>query len=167
MCGTWISVHSSLWLSKVSPQGQCIRELGNCDGSFSPRAHIACFLAVQSRSCRYACKSALVRLAKNTFDAVSKAERASSNVSAVPPVHSPGDSPRIPDSPAGFLESGRGILRQSEALSSSQPVFCWLTVHRHRPRIFIRQARSDWRDFVGFADGELERSCAPAISIAQ
>ena len=67
----------------------------------------------------------------------------------------------------GFLESGRDILRQSEALSSSQPVFCWLTVHRQRPRILIRQARSEWRDFVGFADGELERSCAPAISIAQ
>ena len=77
------------------------------------------------------------------------------------------DSPRIPDSPAAFLESGRGILRQSEALSSSQPVFCWLTVHRQRPRIFIRQARSEWRDFVGFGDGELKRSCAPAISIAQ
>jgi hypothetical protein len=29
--GTWIRVHSILWLSKVSPQGHRIRELGICE----------------------------------------------------------------------------------------------------------------------------------------
>jgi len=36
------------WLSKTSPQGHLIRELGFCEGSFSPASHIAYFRAVQS-----------------------------------------------------------------------------------------------------------------------
>jgi hypothetical protein len=49
ICGTWITVCFSRWLSKVSPQGHLMSELGICDGSFSPRAHMAYFRSVQSR----------------------------------------------------------------------------------------------------------------------
>jgi NADPH2:quinone reductase len=41
-------------IEDAGDSGFAVGELGNCDGGFSPRAHIACFLAVQSRSCRYA-----------------------------------------------------------------------------------------------------------------
>src|ERR1700731_4457224 len=42
-------VHYSLWLSKVSPQGHFISELGICDGKRSPRCRAAYFAAVRSR----------------------------------------------------------------------------------------------------------------------
>jgi hypothetical protein len=54
MCGTWITVFSTRWLSKTSPQGHLIKELGLCDGSLSPRSHMAYFRAVQSLSSRHA-----------------------------------------------------------------------------------------------------------------
>jgi hypothetical protein len=42
-------VCSRRWLSKATPQGHVIVELNICDGSFSPRSHIAYFRSVQSR----------------------------------------------------------------------------------------------------------------------
>jgi hypothetical protein len=37
------------WPSNRSPHGHVINDDGVCDGSFSPRAHVAYFRAVQSR----------------------------------------------------------------------------------------------------------------------
>jgi len=82
MCGTWIRVFSMRWLSKTSPQGHLIRELGFCEGSFSPASHIAYFRAVQSAD-HATLKIGPGSVSKNTFHAVSKSARASSNVAAV------------------------------------------------------------------------------------
>ena len=47
MCGTWITVLSRRRLSKTSPHGHLISELGFCAGIRSPRSHMAYFRAVQ------------------------------------------------------------------------------------------------------------------------
>jgi hypothetical protein len=48
MCGIWMTVCSRRWLSKVSPQGHVISELGICDGIRSPAAHIAYLRSVHA-----------------------------------------------------------------------------------------------------------------------
>jgi hypothetical protein len=77
-------------MSITAPQKHLDWPLASCVGSWHPESHIAYFHAVQARCFRYSWKSASVRFAKNTCQALSKASRAWSKVAAVPDVHSLG-----------------------------------------------------------------------------
>src|SRR5580692_12887530 len=75
MWATW-----TCWLmplmSITAPQKHLDWPLVSCVGSWHPESHIAYFHAVQARCFRYSSKSASLRFAKNTCQALSKASRA-------------------------------------------------------------------------------------------
>jgi hypothetical protein len=73
-----------------TPQKQRARPSAVCVGSLQPASHMAYFHAVDARWRRYSRKSASVRFARKTDQALSNAVRAASNEAAVPWLPSPG-----------------------------------------------------------------------------